>query len=118
MVTLAANASDNSGVSRVEFRIDGTLVSTDTSSPYSFATSTLAVGSHTAQATAFDNATPPLFAETALIPFSVVPVTPMGNSIIAGTPIVDITASATTTTTGTSNVRLSAAPPPPASRSR
>ncbi len=71
-VTLAANASDNSGVSRVEFRVDGALVATDTSSPYSFSTTTLAAGSHTAQATAFDNANPPLSTATAMIPFTVV----------------------------------------------
>jgi cellulose 1,4-beta-cellobiosidase len=108
-VSLAANASDNSGVSRVEFRIDGALVSTDTSSPYSFSTSTLALGSHTAQATAFDNANPPLSAATALIPFSIVAV-PMGATIIANPTTVSITGSATATATGTSNVRLSAAP--------
>ena len=108
-VSLAANASDNSGVSRVEFRIDGTLVSTDTSSPYSFSTTTLALGSHTAQATAFDNANPPLSAATAAIPFSIVAV-PMGATIIANPTTVSITGSATSTATGTSNVRLSAAP--------
>ncbi len=108
-VSLAANATDNSGVSRVEFRIDGALVSTDTSSPYSFSTTTLALGSHTAQATAFDNANPPLSAATALIPFSIVAV-PMGATIIANPTTVNITGSATGTATGTSNVRLSAAP--------
>ena len=55
-IPLAATASDNGSVSRVEFRVDGTLVSTDTSSPYSFTNPALAAGSHTAQATAFDNA--------------------------------------------------------------
>jgi cellulose 1,4-beta-cellobiosidase len=108
-VTLAANASDDSGVGRVEFRIDGNLVSTDTSSPYSFSTSTLAAGSHSAQATAFDNANPPLSTATALIPFSVVPVSTT-PSIIANPATVTIPGSATATTTGTSNVRLSAAP--------
>jgi len=108
-VTLAANASDNGGVSRVEFRIDGNLVATDTTSPYSFSTSTLATGSHTAQATAFDNANPPLSTATAAIPFSIVPVSTT-PSIIANPATVSITGSATATTTGTSNLRLSAAP--------
>ena len=108
-VTLAANASDNGGVSRVEFRIDGNLVSTDTTSPYSFSTSTLATGSHTAQATAFDNANPPLSTATAAIPFSIVPVSTT-PSIIANPATVSITGSATAMTTGTSNLRLSAAP--------
>jgi cellulose 1,4-beta-cellobiosidase len=56
-VALAATASDNVGVARVEFRVDGAIVSTDTSSPYSFNTTTaLALGNHTVQATAFDAA--------------------------------------------------------------
>jgi len=108
-VNLAANAGDDSGVSRVEFRIDGALVSTDTTSPYGFSTSTLAVGSHSAQATAFDNASPPLSTATAVIPFSIVPVSTT-PSIIANPTTVNITGNASATTTGTSNVRLSAAP--------
>jgi len=108
-VSLAANASDNSGVSRVEFRIDGALVATDTTSPYSFSTSTLATGSHTAQATAFDNATPPLSTSTASIPFTIVPVSST-PSIIVNPATVSIAGSASSSTTGTSNVRLSAAP--------
>jgi len=110
-VTLAANATDNGAVTRVDFSIDGAVVASDTTSPYSFSTTTLAVGNHTARATAFDNATPPLSAETALIPFSVVAVIPMGNTIVANPTTVNIAGSATATTTGTSNVRLSAAPP-------
>jgi len=103
-VSLAANASDNSGVSRVEFRVDGALVSTDTTSPYSFSTTTLAAGSHTAQATAFDNANPPLSTATALIPFSVV--APMGASILVNPATLNLAGGAS----ATSNVRLSAAP--------
>jgi Cellulose binding domain/Bacterial Ig domain len=60
-VSLAATASDPGGaVSRVEFRVDGTLVNSDTSVPYGFNVSGLAAGPHTAQATAFDNGTPAL----------------------------------------------------------
>ena len=109
-VTLAANASDNSGVSRVEFLIDGALVATDTTAPYSFSTSTLAVGNHTAQARAFDNAAPPLSASTAVIPFSVVAQPPAQLAILVNPATVNITGSASGTTTGTSNVRLAAAP--------
>jgi len=104
-VALNATASDNGSVSRVEFRIDGALVSTDTSAPYSFSTSTLAAGSHTAQATAFDNATPPLSTATALIPFTVV-AGPGNPSIVVNPATLNIAGGAT----GTSNVRLSAAP--------
>jgi endoglucanase len=71
-VTLSATASDPGGaVSRVEFRIDGNLVATDTSTPYSFNAAGLASGSHTAQATAFDNGSPVLSAATAAVPFTI-----------------------------------------------
>ena len=56
-VVLAATASDaGSGVSRVEFRVDGTLVASDASSPYSatWNSSSAGVGAHTVQVTAFD----------------------------------------------------------------
>src|SRR5688572_3197252 len=100
-VSLAANAGDNSGVSRVEFRVDGALVSTDTTSPYSFSTTTLAAGSHTAQATAFDNANPPLSTATALIPFSVV-APPNGASVLVNPSTLNLAGGAS----ATSNVRL------------
>ena len=68
-VNLAATASDPGGaVQRVEFRVDGTLVATDTSSPYSFTATGLAAGEHTASATAFDNGTPALSAATSAGP--------------------------------------------------
>jgi endoglucanase len=71
-VPLTATASDPGGtVSRVEFRIDGNLVATDTSTPYSFNATGLTSGSHTAQATAFDNGTPSLSTSTAAVPFTV-----------------------------------------------
>jgi cellulose 1,4-beta-cellobiosidase len=104
-VTLAANASDNGAISRVEFRIDGALVSTDTSAPYSFSTSSLAAGSHTAQATAFDNATPPLSTSTVTIPFTVLAPT-NGGSLLANPATLNLSGGAT----GTVNYRLSAAP--------
>jgi len=104
-VTLSATASDNSGVARVEFRVDGALVNSDTGAPYSFGVAGLAAGSHTAQATAFDNASPPLSTATAVIPFTVVaaPTTP---TIQVGTATLNLAGGAT----GTSNVKLSAAP--------
>jgi endoglucanase len=71
-VPLAATASDAGGaVARVEFRIDGNLVATDTSAPYSFNAVGLASGNHTAQATAFDNGSPALSASTAAVPFTI-----------------------------------------------
>ena len=64
-----ANAGDPGGaVARVEFRVDGTLVATDTSAPYAttFSTGTLTAGTHTAQATAVDNGTPALSASSSV----------------------------------------------------
>ena len=104
-VPLSATASDNGSVSRVEFRVDGVLVSTDTTSPYSFSVTGLAAGSHNAQATAFDNVSPPLSTATALIPFTILPPT-TGASIVVNPATLSIAGGAT----GTSNVRLSAAP--------
>jgi len=57
-ITLSATASDNVGVTKVEFYIDGALQSTDTSSPYSATlnSTTLANGSHSLTAKAYDAA--------------------------------------------------------------
>ena len=57
-VTVSANASDNVGVSRVELYVDGSLLSTDTSSPYAFSwnTATAANGGHSLQTRAYDAA--------------------------------------------------------------
>jgi hypothetical protein len=57
-ITFDASASDNVGVSRVEFYVDNALQGTSTSSPYSFAfnSTTLANGTHSLIAKAFDAA--------------------------------------------------------------
>lgn len=57
-ISLAATASDNVGVSRVEFYVDGVLVGTDTTAAYSLSlnSTTLANGSHSLTAKAFDAA--------------------------------------------------------------
>ncbi|MFF3444096.1 glycoside hydrolase family 6 protein [Streptosporangium sp. NPDC002721] len=70
-VPLAATASDDGSVSKVEFYVDGTLVNTDTSSPYSYSATGLSSGSHTASAKAYDNASPALSTQTAEVPFTV-----------------------------------------------
>ncbi len=56
--TISASASDNVGVSKVEFYIDGSLKGTDTSSPYSYSWSTTSYsdGSHSIYAKAYDAA--------------------------------------------------------------
>jgi poly(hydroxyalkanoate) depolymerase family esterase len=55
-VPIAANASDNIGVDRVEFLLDGALLGSDTSAPYAFSwnSSTASNGAHVLQARAVD----------------------------------------------------------------
>ncbi|MHB1056408.1 MAG: CehA/McbA family metallohydrolase [Rhodanobacter sp.] len=57
-ITLNATASDDVGVARVEFYVDGALKATDSSSPYSATidSTTLADGSHALVAKAYDAA--------------------------------------------------------------
>lgn len=57
-VTITASASDDIGVTKVEFYLDGVLLNTDMSAPYSFNWSTLSTpsGSHTLTAKAYDAA--------------------------------------------------------------
>ena len=55
-ITIAANASDpNGSVTKVDFFRDGTLIGTDTSSPYSVVWSNVAKGIYTLTAKATDN---------------------------------------------------------------
>ena len=55
-VTITANASDSDGtITKVDFFSGSTLLGTDTTSPYSFATATLAVGSQSLTARATDD---------------------------------------------------------------
>jgi len=57
-VTVSASASDNVGVTKVEFYIDGTLVATDTATPYSttYDSTKLSNASHNLVAKAYDAA--------------------------------------------------------------
>ncbi len=57
-ITLSATASDNVGVTKVEFYVDGALKSTDTTAPYAATlnSTTLTNGSHALTAKAFDAA--------------------------------------------------------------
>lgn len=56
--TMAATASDNTGVAKVEFLVDGNIKNTDTTSPYSFSLDTTALsnGGHNFTAKAYDAA--------------------------------------------------------------
>ncbi|WP_306591198.1 M4 family metallopeptidase [Geothrix sp. 21YS21S-4] len=57
-ITFSATATDNVGVSKVEFYVDGVLKGTDTTSPYSITldSTTLTNGSHSLVAKAYDAA--------------------------------------------------------------
>ncbi|HYV44295.1 MAG TPA: M20/M25/M40 family metallo-hydrolase [Myxococcaceae bacterium] len=57
-VTISANATDNVGVTQVDFLVDGVVKGSDTSSPYSFAwdSTTASNGSHSLTARAADGA--------------------------------------------------------------
>lgn len=57
-VTLTANATAGAGVNRVEFLVDGTVIATDTSAPYTadWDTSSLADGAHSVTARVVDAA--------------------------------------------------------------
>jgi beta-lactamase superfamily II metal-dependent hydrolase len=57
-ISVNANASDNVGVTKVEFYLDGALQSTDTTSPYSWSwnTTTATNGSHSLTTKAYDAA--------------------------------------------------------------
>jgi len=57
-VSVSAGASDSVGVSKVDFYVNGALVSTDSSSPYSYSwdTTTLSNGSYSLSARAYDAA--------------------------------------------------------------
>jgi hypothetical protein len=57
-VSVTASASDNVGVTKVEFYLDGALKTTDTASPYSWSwdTTTAANGSHSLVSKAYDAA--------------------------------------------------------------
>ena len=75
-VAVNVSATDNTGgtgVAKVEFYIDGTLKSTDTTSPYSYSwdTTTISNGTHSLTAKAYDKATPVNIATTAAITVTV-----------------------------------------------
>ena len=57
-VTITASAADNVGVTKVEFLVDGVVIATDTSAPYSASwnTNTSALGGHSVTAKAYDAA--------------------------------------------------------------
>jgi hypothetical protein len=84
-VTLGASASDLNGtVARVEFYSGGTLLATDTTSPYSYAWPSLPAGVYTVYARAYDNQGASF--TTAAVRFTVKPAAPPGVLNRAGAP--------------------------------
>lgn len=81
-VTLTANATDDVRVMRVEFRNGGSLVSTDTTAPYTytFAAATSSVGTNVWTATAYDSS----------------------NFSTVSSPVIVVIATSTATSTGSS----------------
>ncbi|MGN9911195.1 glycoside hydrolase family 6 protein [Phytohabitans sp. LJ34] len=63
-IQLDATASDDHGVARVDFHLDGRLVASDTTAPYTTTLTGVPAGQHTAQATAYDDGTPQRAAAT------------------------------------------------------
>lgn len=54
-INVSADAFDDDGIASVQLLVDGSLNSTDTTAPFSFSLSNLAVGSHTLQLRSIDN---------------------------------------------------------------
>ena len=100
VVPVSVNATDNVSVAKVEFYVNGTLMATDTASPYNFSwnTSGLAVGSYTLMAKAYDQAGNTV---TSSVSASIADTTPPAAAItspangcnVSGTVTVSVTAS-------------------------
>src|SRR4051794_36275309 len=104
--TLTATATDNVGVTRVDFAIDGTKVGSATTAPYqlSWASDGVANGSHTLSATAYDAAGNASTASSATVTTSNTAVNPVSNAGLesAAATVPDcFQVSATGTNTGT-----------------
>jgi hypothetical protein len=101
---IQATASDNVAVTKVEFYMDGTLLGTDTSSPYSFSLNTTLYpnGTHSLTAKAFDSSNNSKVSSAVTItinnviadttPPSVILVTPASGTTISGTYNISATA--------------------------
>ncbi len=101
-VLISVNASDNVGVSKVEFYVNGVLKATDTATPYvySWDTTTLAPGAYTLMAKAYDaagnigqSATSTVTVVNDVTPPTVAVTSPVNNAIVSGTVIINSSAS-------------------------
>jgi hypothetical protein len=90
-----ATASDNATVSKVEFYIDGALLGTDTTSPYSFSLNTTLYsnGSHTLTAKAYDNSNNTKTSTAVAVTVNNIPADTTPPSVIITAPLIDATIS-------------------------
>jgi len=79
-ITIAVSANDNVGVVRAELRVDGDLVATDTSAPFSFSlnTANYSDGTHTIRVTVYDAAGNSAFTERTVTVSNPVPTGGLG----------------------------------------
>ena len=112
-VSITASASDNVGVTKVEFYVDGGLQSSDTTSPYSASwdTTTVANGSHTLTSTAYDAAGNSATSTAVTVTVSNVadttpPTAPGGLSASAGKKKVTLSWSASTDNVGVTGYQV------------
>jgi chitinase len=86
-VPVAASASDNVGVTKIEFSVDGALVATSTAAPFGFSwsASTATAGAHTITATAYDAAGNKSADSVGLTVAGAVDTTPPSVSIVSPT---------------------------------
>jgi chitodextrinase len=112
-VAVNATATDNtggSGISKVEFYVDGTLSSTDTTSPYSFSWNTTGIqlGSlHTLTAKAYDNVTPANVITSSVVNVTVQDTTPPSTPGTFHTTTVLPTSVSLAWTASTDNIGIS-----------
>ena len=102
-VPLAATASDNVGVTRVEFKVDGTLVGSDASVPYvgTWDASAASAGNHTVSATAYDAAGNVALSAVSVVAAAVsVPTVTITSPVVGATVSGSVALAATATDTG------------------
>ncbi|HYY70598.1 MAG TPA: Ig-like domain-containing protein, partial [Terriglobales bacterium] len=100
-VTVSASASDNVGVAKVEFYVDGALLTTSASSPYTavWNTNTVLLGTHTLTAKAYDLSNNSTISGAVsvnavdTIPPTVAIINPANNASVSGTVSVSASAS-------------------------
>jgi Galactose oxidase-like, Early set domain/Bacterial Ig domain/Kelch motif len=104
-IDVRATASDDRGVARVEFRVDGNLIESDSSSPYiiDWNTTQVSDGAHTVTATAFDVKNKQSLPSTALVNVE--------NTDTDGPSVIITAPAAGSTVTGVKQITASASDP-------